>query len=114
MTEQEKSLKLAELMGWRLRQRDCSDHYSTRGIASNYKYTVLFPGVRMCPDLQPYEGNQHGLAQFAAILLKFPEAMTSYGMKCDGSVYLCDSPDDCPPTQSNILDEILRMNGVDV
>jgi len=94
MTEQEKSLKLAELMGW-----------------------SIFEGKRFLhtgEELEPYADTRSGLAQFAAILLKFPEAMTSYGMKCDGSVYLCDSPDDCPPTQTNILDEILRMNGVDV
>jgi len=98
MNEQEKSLKLAELMGWDIKVDPLGFAYFE---CNNGK-------------LVPYELSRNGLAQFAAILLKFPEVMHAYVSKYQAH----GNPSDIlrwkrKPTQANILDEILRMNGVD-
>jgi len=97
MNEREKSLKLAELMGWVV-------------------FTYSPPFIRFQTSigkklmiLDPYGDTPDGLAQFAAIPLKFPEVMKR--LKQD--IFTGQSWD-IEPTQANILDEILRMNGVDV
>jgi len=98
MNEQEKSLKLAELMGWEIVDSDEAGHY-----------TVLYPFDS--DALNPYSSQPFGLAQFAAILLKFPEVMA----KTEGVWEMTESYwETHKPTQANILDEILAMNGVDI
>jgi len=64
------------------------------------------------PIFNPYaDTDRNGLAQFAAILLKFPEAMAcQFSTVClsDGSMLTRNTP--VKPTQANILDEILKLN----
>ncbi|MDX8383422.1 MAG: hypothetical protein R8M45_05030 [Ghiorsea sp.] len=90
MNEQEKSLEHARIMGWRIYQKSFGDIYTRVKV---YDYGV---------SLRPYADDEEGLAQFAAILLK----------------YLQD--DDMPPllmfdpTQENILNEILVNNDVEI
>jgi len=100
MNEKEKSLKLAELMGWKLHLGTDYEYWSGMdkdlGGIGNYH----------CQSLDPYTS----LAQFAAILLKFPEVMDrSTHPEIMGGTGL-----PFEPTQANILDEILRMKGVEV
>ena len=63
----------------------------------------------------PYNDTDRGLAQFAAIMLKFfPVVMTRLSfVECivNGSC-MQNMSQPIAPTQANILDEILRMNGV--
>jgi len=96
----EKSRMLAELMGW-----------NPYGIHDNAYYMVSFMGniVRA----EPYLGTKKGLAQFAAILLKFPEVMMEWSyIHTDGIGWIDGADKSCgKPTQANILDEILRMEG---
>lgn len=88
-----KSLKLAELMGW--------------GIEMYKGRETIGAGSPMRGHyIRPYEDCEHGLAQFAAILLKFPEVMNSFSYE--------EGRPDMPPTQANILDEVLRMKGVEI
>jgi len=96
MNEQEKSLKLAELMGW---------VYLSNG---DYWRTADTAEASLCP----YDDDTIGRNQFAAILLKFPEVIFNFAMKGDSKYKEWNKKDE--PTQKNILDEILRMNGVDV
>jgi len=61
--------------------------------------------------INPY--GKGGLAQFAAILLKFPEVFEY----AEGGGYLKPTEHggcDMAPTQENILDEILKINGVNI
>jgi len=102
MNEQEKSLKLAELMGWEV--------ISVRDMRM---YNPFCTGTA---DIELYNETTRGLAQFAAILLRFPEVMRRFdhvGPYGDGTGGI-QTADGLPPTHTNILDEILRMNGVDV
>jgi len=72
--------------------------------------------------LFPYASGTFGLAQFAAILLRFPGVMTRVEDCSDihGIIDIaivkrkgaCGGP--YAPTQANILDEILRMNGKEI
>ena len=103
MNEQEKSVKLAELMGW-----DEFKHTGAYVVFSEYELSELKP---YCTDVQ-------GLAQFAAILLKFPEVIfrqaditsidTGKDIGFDSRWHYYDF------NQTEILDEILRMNGVEL
>jgi hypothetical protein len=109
MDEEQKSLKLAELMKWFIFESQHGD------------YRIQKTGdVLRTETLEPYcKDSNTGLAQFAAILLKFPEMMEEYcqGIKGHGFMRWSESDKDfvwLPPTQANILDEILRMNGVDI
>ena len=106
MNEYEKSLKLAELMGWKLHLGTDYEYWSGMakdlGGISNYD----------CQSLHPYTN----LAQFAAIFLKFRDVMynpcfESYDTH-KGLSY--SEPIDKEPTQANILDEILAMSGVEI
>jgi len=96
MNEQEKSLKLAEL---------CPD---------------IWAFWKPEKDWNPYSESINGLAQFAAILLKFPEVMCSlvpityFDADEDERKSLRKTMNYNGPTQANILDEILRMNGVEI
>ena len=92
MNEQEKSLALAELMEWEL----------DSPLSTKYSYTK-YNGLNW-RILEPYDASQEGKAQFSDILLKFPEVMFDEYKHWD--------LDEC--TQANILDEILRMNGVEI
>lgn len=91
MNTQEKSLALAELMGWEL---------------SKTKKSIMNMGQyrKLCP----YNSTYSGLYQFAAILLKFPRVLyepDSYGVLWGVHV---------EPTQENILDAILQMEGREI
>ena len=102
MNEQEKSIKLAELMGWERKPNP----YSNGAYADeDYVWDV---DVRLINGVYPYASHEFGLAQFAAILLKFPEVMIRFMWGGEHGKYFIN------PTQSNILDEILRMNGVEI
>jgi hypothetical protein len=92
MKEQEKSLKLAELMGW----ETIVDNMG-RYLVVNTSYNWLHHSY-----LTPYGSGSYSLAQFAAILLANIQVTRTAGYR-----YI-------EPTQANILDEILRMNGVEV
>jgi len=91
MNEKEKSLKFADIMGCHITAES----------------TQLYI---------PYSNEALGLAQFAEILLKFPEVMTirtPYKRVTDDyiEVSLWSIKE---PTQENILDEVLRLNDVDI
>lgn len=115
MNIKDKSLALAELMGW---ERTSPDHEGICTCDMGNVYNNL-----CCP----YTLSITGLAQFAAILLKFPEVMAGFDMHvwqhsddkttccmC-GTAYVKGESIYCKlPTQANILDEILRMNGVEI
>jgi len=90
MNETEKSLKLAKLMRWRVDNDGCAYLFDS--------------GLQ---PVNPYDTGAFGLSQFASILLKFSEV---FSVKRYGD----NKWDWDDPTQSNILDEILRMNGEDL
>jgi len=111
MNEQEKSLKLAELAEWE--EADATNIWTGEdlwNINSHY-----------CP-LEPYQNTRDGLAQFAAILLKFPEVMGSvtFNRATNKRTYLTTTQDgnritgSADVTQANLLDEILAMHGVEI
>jgi len=99
MTKQEKSLKLAELMGWEV-----------YGANNNI---IQQPFERTMSELQPYLQTTYGLAQFAAIILKFPMVMTHLIEKPYRKSKQYEGEEDFrivkKPTQEQILDEILKM-----
>jgi len=99
--QEEKSLRLAWLMQWAV---------CWKGRLWGDPRPILKHGKRQTSgNLYPYEN----LAQFAAILLKFPDVlaeMCSYD-DVDSVVRLKSRWNGIRPTQANILDEILRMNG---
>jgi len=64
MNEQYKSLALAKLMGW---STSCGRVHCT------FEGKDGFNGV-----LHPYAKTEDGLAQFAAILLKFPDVVSKF------------------------------------
>jgi len=105
MNEYEKSLKLAKLMGLSYNIIDCKDGYMTIEPTCDHIRRESGDVVQYTP----YESDEEGLAQFAAILLKFPEVfperLESY-VGFEGWIK--------KPTQANILDEILVMNGVEI
>ena len=109
MNEHEKSLKLADLMGWKIRD-DCLSHRGYHLIETK-SYNWLHHSY-----LSPYSDSEESLAQFAAILLKFPEVMIRFvddatsGEGTFGKEYYGYDK----PTQANILNEILVMNGVKI
>ena len=99
MNKHDKSIKLAELMGW--------------DVFLNCNDKLVMEGELELQLVNPYSDNDCGKAQFTDILMKFPEIIIAFtnNFTCD----CCAA--DCPiwtkePTQENILDEILRMNGV--
>lgn len=94
-TEEEKSLALAELMG--LIVSEDNSVMSRNAFDRSHDWKVY----------NPYEGNIAGLAQFAAILLRFPEVFDSV----EDVIISCEDGAMRPFNQANILDEILRMNG---
>jgi len=99
MNEQEKSLKLAELAEWE--EADATNIWTGEdlwNINSHY-----------CP-LEPYQNTRDGLAQFAAILLENIHLLPSFEQEHDQ----CGRWRPFEPTQSNLLDEILRKKGVEI
>lgn len=96
MTEIEKSRKLAELMGWKVM-------VSTMGTKPKHMVNM---GSSEWYTLRPYNSDHWGLAQFAAILLKYPHVFEY----AKGGGYINGKE----PTQENILDEVLRINGIDI
>jgi len=86
-------------MGWKVYEKSFGDIYH---LVKAYDYGVA---------LRVYDDVEEGLAQFAAILLKFPEVMACQFRLVSlssGSYFSRDVT--VKPTQANILDEILRMN----
>lgn len=99
MNEKEKSLGLARLMGIVTEDRGL---LCVQGTFAGDQYNGM-------PEIwQPYAQNKNGLAQFAAILLRFPDVMHRFGC-CEAHDF-----DEIAATQTNILDEILRMNEVEL
>jgi hypothetical protein len=95
-TEAEKSMMLAELMEWEV------DSFRGGAYTTFWGYTTH----------GPYMTTKTGLAMFAAILLKFPEVMLNmHDLECTCMAPTCFVFE---PTQANILDEILRMNGKEI
>jgi len=101
--EKQKSLALAELMGLKYHAPYDKDEYITIKPTSSHIQREFGEDVKY----KPYASDEEGLAQFAAILLKFPEVMP-YFVNNDGTV--STKLEYGEPTQVNILDEILRMN----
>ena len=104
MNEPEKSLELAKLMLWQKASWNNSGVVDSDAETEPYLFCSQELGPLMLNPYHPVDG----LAQFAAILLKFPEVLyepDSYGVLWGAHV---------EPTQANILDEILRMNGVEI
>lgn len=100
MNVEQKSLELAKLMGWRVYEGDNGLHFTHEmGCLSPY-------------DDRP---RSDGRAQFAAILLGSPEVLIGikkgdFGMTLkyrEDSGWMSIALD-----QESILDEILRMNGI--
>jgi len=101
MNEQEKSLELAEVMGW--------ERSELGGVSFWEGENIDLYHTTLCP----YSSCNAGKAQFAAILLRFPEVMerfTEAGSMLDDATMMRNG---MKPTQANILDEILRMNGIE-
>lgn len=106
MNTEEKSSKLAELFG--------NFHNLTIGSGQCYSDTPFCGSL----IIDPYKTHNVGRAQFAAILLKFPEVMDQF-TACDAAArpwakYHNAANGFCAhrkPAQSDILDEILRMSG---
>jgi len=107
MNEQEKSLALAKLMKWKPYLWNGIYVIDKGGIPTRGKYISGYSRENLCP----YSPNKEGRAQFAAILLEFPEAMCEMIVP-DGALYLKLRFKDTESTQSNFLDEVLRLNGV--
>ena len=101
MNTQEKSLKLAELMGWII-------GYGPTRI------TAIGAGCHCQYRFEPYENTHDGLAQFAAILLKYKEVMARFCGVAEVNEGVRVAQIGGGVTQTNILDEILRMNGVEL
>jgi len=96
--EKQKSLALAELAGWRIT--------IDRTLPDKLK-TMINTGGPEWFQLCLYSESHCGLAQFAAILLTFPEVMELF--KCVNEM---TGEFSIAPNQANILDEILRMYGL--
>ena len=107
--EKQKSLALAELMDIPFVIPCESDEYVTFKPTSDHIQREFGEDVKY----KPYASDEEGLAQFAAILLKFPEVMLLFDqdsrldVKKQFSIYYRDGN----PEQSEILNEILRMKG---
>ena len=93
MNTQDKSFKLAELMG-----------LTDRTPANSIYHYVMWNGKKTA--FTPYYDTDIGRAQFTAILLK-NGAMTKRVMNELHNNMI-------PLTQESFLDELLRMNGVEV
>ena len=93
MNTQDKSLALAYLMGW---------------AKDDDKGIPWYTSKLNIGTIAPYEDDRDGLAQFAAILLKFSEVMSEIHKNCEALENNITYVD-----QEYILDCILRMNGVE-
>ena len=116
MNTQDKSLKLAELMKWEVEDFPSLIGRGSSPLIASHEFKGEW--VRIYPDdSDNHDDKILSLAQFAAILLKFPEVMARI-VNYEESLWewypSADANGHLEPTQANILDEILRMNGVDV
>ena len=100
-TIKERSKMLAELMNWKLAIYGIS-------LPTEMQELRIQGGQLNDTVLEPYVKDDHG--QFKEILFRFPEVILRMNRGYDG-VY-CGWYN--TPTQENILDEILRMNGREV
>ena len=98
MNTEGKSMMLAKLMGWGIYGGRVTDEVGSDRIG-------------FCEPC-PYSDTQQGLAQFAAIMLRFPEVLARFKLMDSGE--WMGGLIGGEPTQSNILDEILRMNGKEI
>jgi len=109
MNIKDKGIALSKLMGW--------DVVTLTGDSDWYVVREAILKLDEYPVLEPYSPRGEGLAQFAAILLQFPDVFAEfdknkYGWEqrdCEGN---WNVGDEYKPTQENILDEILKLNGV--
>jgi len=110
--ETQKSLALAELMGWEI--NNAANASEPVSVCTDYAVSTI-DSQPTSYWLQPYEHTAVGLAQFAAILLKFPRVFCRFTQgDFDGFTSLLFDDgyhDKLEPTQANVLDEILKMQG---
>ena len=108
---EEKSLLLAELMGWKI----------------THDPDWVWPQMHepyVHHSLRPYEECENGRAQFAAILLRFKEVITRFRLYTNEDRHIFDQWQrlnmqtemweniKSGPTQSDFLDEILAMHNL--
>ena len=96
-SEQEKCLAIAGLMAWE------KPHYAKDGH-------IALGGS--CMQLHPYRECSDGLAQFASILLAFPEVLRNWDWHHRYRPLAIEWGTAREATQANILNEILRIKGV--
>jgi hypothetical protein len=97
MELKEKEKALAELMEWELELIIHHNQYIKR------EFLCISNGGCGGFKLQPYSNTNTGLAQFAAIFLKYPDVMAHF-MDCNLDYHT-------KPTQEAILDEIIKQEG---
>jgi len=107
MDTQGKSSALAKVMGW-----DLSTYGTKLPEHMREERIQVAPFDDMVLD--PYSTEPNGLAQFAAISLKFPEVLNMYSCKVTNNPRSPIWKDGNKPTQENMLDEILKMNGIKI
>ena len=111
MNQEDKSIELAKLMGW---------------LHEDEESTAPWIWLQW---LEPYNNTRIGRSQFAAILLRFPEVIEKFvcteghkHLNCTtkeqydgyGGLFQGFIPVEKPFTQESVLDEILKMNGVEI
>ena len=116
MNEHDKSLALAKLMGW---STSCGRVHCT------FEGKYFFGGG----VLHPYAKTEEGLAQFSAILLKFPDVVSKFvcteghtdehatsaeRYERYGGMFQGFITAEKPFTQEAVLDEVLHMSGVEL
>jgi len=102
MNEKDKSINLAYLMGWAL-PYNVLDEGEIMIVSAPYEEIPREGAWNGRPVLCPYNRTEEGLAQFAEILLRFPETATYllFELKSDLN-------------QVNFLDAVLSLKGVKV
>jgi len=121
-SEREKSVAIAKLMKW----KTYTLHHVTR--IRTEEGNSIFDARVLCP----YKDSVNGLAQFAAILLKFPEVIARFctSVAIHGKIHhmqmtwpqlakmregiedITKHPFYIEFTQANFLDELLRTKGL--
>jgi len=108
--EKQKSLALAKLMEWRVKQ----DSLSSEGhpLIECDAYNFIYHSY-----LSPYKHTAYSMAQFATILLTFPEVMSRTEDRWHSGSFEDDDGWGTEsiwlhrePNQANILDAVLAMH----
>jgi len=97
---EEKTEMLADLMGWELIESNQGGYWRDKN--TGYRLTLI------AYQFTPYSSNMEGLAQFAAILLRFSYVLERFTKEFPSGKWMLEKE----PTQERILDEILKMNRV--